>query len=386
VGHRGGDTVLAEIAQRLRGTLRRDEYLGRLGGDEFAIVMPCIADRGEIEAIAQRIGSVLSFPFEVEDRHFSLSASIGVAQYPDDAIGRDDLLACADAAMYVAKEDGGGRVLFCNVAGTGGRRPAFPTRMALTAAPDLRDYVLCYQPILDLRSGRVSAAEALIRRFHPVHGLLAPERGWSIAQDEAGRRALDRFVMQEATAQARLWNECGISVRIDLNLAAFDVAELDALLAQDGAAGDARRVRIELSARLFEGGATRVLRFVERCAENGIGFAFDGFEGGLAILPSLSHLPIDAMKLERCLVESIAVSRTTRAIVEGSIVVARALGWNVIAKGVETGAQHDALLALGCDAMQGFFVAQPMPADDFGQWLRARGPSVERAESPGRQA
>jgi diguanylate cyclase (GGDEF)-like protein len=394
VGHRGGDLVLAEVAQRLRGTLRRDEYIGRLGGDEFAIVMPCIADRTEIESIAQRIGGVLTFPFAVEGYRFSLSASIGVAIYPDDAKGRDDLLACADAAMYSAKDDGGSRVRFRDAAANGTAPGLAPipangaarasgashgARSALASEPRDIGYLLCYQPILDLRTGGVSAAEALIRRIHPVHGLLAPERGWSIAHDDAGRRALDRWVLREAASQARTWHDAGMPIRVDVNLAAYDVEEIDLLLADERLAVDARRVRVEISARQFaEDDGERFVRFVDRCAEGGIGFALDAFDGGLGVLPAISHLPFDALKLDRPLIETISVSRTTRAIVEGSIGVARSLGWSVIAKGVETGAQHEALVAVGCDAMQGFYVAHPMTSNDFGSWLRERVAPAER--------
>ncbi|MBD5633201.1 MAG: EAL domain-containing protein, partial [Candidatus Eremiobacteraeota bacterium] len=378
VGHRGGDIVLAEIAQRLRGTLRRDEYIGRLGGDEFAIVMPCIADRNEIESIAGRIASVLTFPFAVDGYRFPLSASIGAAVYPDDATGRDDLLACADAAMYLAKYDGGARVRFRESPNSSDDTAAFASTELASEAREL-GYLLCYQPIVDLRTGSVTAAEALIRRIHPSHGLLAPESGWSISHDVIGRRALDRWVLREATAQARLWNEAGMPVRVDVNLAAHHVDDLEALLEDERFAADAWRLRVEITASHFEGeAAERMERFVDRCAETGIGLALDGFDGGLAALPALSHLPIDALKLEKPLVESISASRTTRAIVEGSIVVARSLGWKVIAKGVETALQHDALISLGCDAMQGFYGAHPMTAADFGTWLRERGSSAER--------
>jgi diguanylate cyclase (GGDEF)-like protein len=384
VGHRGGDAVLGEVAQRLRGTLRRDEYIGRLGGDEFAIVMPCIADRNEIESIAQRIGGVLTFPFAVDGYRFSLSASIGVAIFPDDATGRDDLLACADAAMYAAKDDGGSRVRFRDVPSdrsAAGDGPSFAARSAFASEPREIGYLLCYQPILDLRTGRVLAAEALIRRIHPIHGLLAPERGWSIAHDEAGRIALDRWVLREAAAQVGAWESAGTPIRIDVNLAAFDAAEIETLLADDRISAGVRRVRIEISPRQFEGpDAERIRRFVERSGAAGIGFVLDGFDGGLTVLPALAHLPIEALKLDRPLVETISVSRTARAIVEASIVVARSLGWNVIAKGVETAMQHDALVSAGCDALQGFYVAHPMTATDFGVWLRERerGVLVER--------
>ena len=373
VGHRGGDIVLAEVAERLRGTLRREEYIGRLGGDEFAIVMPRIASRTEIESIAQRVAAVLTFPFGVDDSRFSLSASIGVAIYPDDAANRDDLLACADAAMYAAKDDGGSRVRFRDTAaafGTGAQQAPHGF------AGDQRDatYLLCYQPILDLATGRVSSAEALIRRVHPLHGLLAPERGWSIAVDEPGRRALDRWVLREASAQARSFAAAGIAIRIDVNLAAFDLREIDAHLEDPESAEDARRLRVELATEQFQDPeqAAKILGFVQHCAQHGIGLCLDGFDGGLGTLSSLASLPIDAIKLERQLIEGVGSSRTSRAVVEGSIIVAKSLGWSVIAKGVENGTQQDTLLALGCDAVQGFFVAHPMTAVDLGTWLRDR--------------
>jgi diguanylate cyclase (GGDEF)-like protein len=372
VGHRGGDTVLAEVAERLRGTLRREEYIGRLGGDEFAIVMPRVASRTEIESIAQRIGGVLTFPFGIDDYRFSLSASIGVAIYPDDASGRDDLLACADAAMYAAKDDGGSRVRFRDP--TGGFENGTGTTTSALAS-DQRDagYLLCYQPILDLASGRINAVEALIRRIHPLHGLLAPERGWSIARDENGRRALDRWVLREAAAQARTWAAAGLPVRIDVNLAAYDVREIDAILEDAELASGLRRLRIELAPEQFADPeqAGRIVEFIGHCASNGIGFALDGFNG-FGMLPSLASLPIDAVKLDRPLIEGVGSSRTARAIVEGSIVVAKSLGWNVIAKGVENAAQQEALASLGCDGVQGFFVAHPMTAVDLGTWLRER--------------
>jgi diguanylate cyclase (GGDEF)-like protein len=374
VGHRGGDTVLAEVADRLRGTLRREEYIGRLGGDEFAIVMPRVADRTEIESIAQRIGGVLTFPFGVEDYRFSLSASIGVAVYPDDAADRDDLLASADAAMYAAKDDGGSRVRFRDPAG--GFENAPPAATASVTPVEHRDagYLLCYQPILDVASGRITTVEALIRRIHPLHGLLPPERGWSIARDEIGRRALDRWVLREATTQGRTWAAAGIPVRIDINLAAFDPREIDALLEDPELADDVRRLRVELATEQFAEPAesARIIEFVRSSAAKGIGFALDGFDGGLGKLSSLATLPIDAIKLDRPLIEGIGSGGASRAIIQGAIVVAKSLGWSVIAKGVENSSQQESLVAMGVDGVQGFFVAHPMTAVDLGTWLRER--------------
>jgi diguanylate cyclase (GGDEF)-like protein len=373
VGHRGGDIVLTEIASRLRGTLRREEYIGRLGGDEFAIVMPQIADRGEIESIAQRIGGVLTFPFSVEEYRFPLSASIGVAIFPDDAGNRDDLLASADAAMYAAKEDGGSRVRFRHMPPELTEAPFAVAGTGL--GEELRDvgYILCYQPIVELATGHVVAAEALIRQIHPKYGLLAPERGFSIARDEVGRRALDRWVLREAATQARAWNQEERPIQVDVNLAAFDTRDLDTLLADEALSPGVRSLRIEIAAEQFAdvAQAARLAHFIEHGASRGITFALDGFDGGLTTL-MLERLPIDAIKLDRSLVERVASNRTVRAVVEGTVIIARTLAWSVTAKGVETLAQQDALVALGCDAVQGFFVAHPMTAVDFSAWLRER--------------
>ncbi|MFY9779407.1 MAG: EAL domain-containing protein [Candidatus Baltobacteraceae bacterium] len=373
VGHRGGDLVLAEVAQRLRGTLRREEYMGRLGGDEFAVVLPHVAGRAEIESISQRISSVLVCPFPVGEYRFSLSASIGAAIYPDDAAARDELLACADAAMYAAKDDGGSRLRFRN--GADGFAAEIVMRGAgLAAEPHDVGFLLCYQPIVEAASGRIVGAEALVRRLHPLHGLLAPERGWSIARDERGRRALDRWVLREAARQARLWLQAGTPLRIDVNLAAYNRREVDVLLADEALRSMLRSLRIEIApARFRESGEkSRIAGFVEQCASDGFGFTLDGFDGGLGTLTSLSHWPIDAVKLDRALVEGVTQSRTARAIVEGTVVVAKSLGWQVIAKGVETAMQQEMLVSLGCDGIQGFYLAHPMTASDFGTWLRER--------------
>ena len=372
IGHRGGDVVLAEVAQRLRSTLRREEFIGRLGGDEFAIIMTHVAQRHQIESIAQRIGSVLTAPFVVDEHRFSLAASIGVAIYPDDATTRVELLSIADAAMYQAKEQGGARIRFreggwTSEASVGGVAPAY-----LSTEPYEHGFILAYQPVVDVKTQRVVAAEALVRRVHPVHGLLAPEHGWSIARDEAGRRDLDRWVLREATSQAHAWAMGGGEFFVDVNLAAYDPREIEMLFSDESATADLRRLRIEMSASQFQSQSPEFAAFVERCTRSGIAFVLDRFDGGLGSLQSLGHLPVKALKLDRSLVESVAENPTSRALVEGTVVVAKSLGWQVIAKGVETAMQQDLLVSLGVDGVQGFHIAHPMTAIDFGLWLRDR--------------
>lgn len=368
VGHRGGDSVLAEIAARLRSTLRREEYVGRLGGDEFAVIVPQFADAAELAKIAQRIAEELTFPFAYDEYRFSLSASIGVAVYPDDARDRETLLAMADDAMYAAKAGGGGS----HVRFLGQEDPLVPRppRDAPSAEP-AEHYALFYQPILDVSGDSVTAVEALVRHVDPVRGPLAPECGWSIARDLAGRRDLDRFVLREATRQSRIWQRAGISLWIDVNLAAYESAAIDELVADETLGDDVRRLRIEIAAARL-GRPDGLEAFVAHGAASGLTFCLDGFDGSLASLPALGALPIEAIKLDRELVESALANPAMLAVVQGTALVARSLGWRVVAKGVETREQQRTLVALGCDAIQGYVVAKPMNAADLGAWLADR--------------
>jgi diguanylate cyclase (GGDEF)-like protein len=372
VGHHAGDAVLAEMALRLRGTLRREEYIGRLGGDEFAIILPQVGAREDIDQVAQRIGQVMAPPFVVGRYRFALSVSAGVAIYPNDASTRDDLLACADAAMYSAKEAGRARIYFHDehvealdepLAGRWGERPFDPFDGG---------YLLCYQPMLDFQTNGIQGVEALIRRVHPYHGPLAPERVLTTARDEATRCALDRWVLQETASQTRAWCSAGTPLRVDVNLASLAAEELEELLAGDAFARDCSHVSLQVRAPLLCGDAAASARFLEICRLRRIALSLDDFDGGLGLLRALEPFPIEAVKLDRTLVESVAQSRTARAIVEGTVLVARALGWRVIAKGVETAAQCEMLAALGCDGIQGVLVAHPMTALDFGHWLNLR--------------
>ncbi len=374
VGHRGGDHVLAEIAGRLRSTLRREEFIGRLGGDEFAIIMSHAAGRTQIESIAQRFASVLTNPFTLDGHRFALSASIGVAIYPDDATTRDELLAAADAAMYQAKAEGGSRIRFHSGGdtsiGDAGSTPFIATD-GDADSPKSTSYLLTYQPVVDT-AGAVLAAEALIRRVDPRHGLLAPEHGWSIMRDEETRRAIDRWVLHEAVSQARAFGDITPDLRIDVNLAAYDPREIEALFSDAVLEPDLERIRIEIAASQFVQPSDEFLAFVERCVTSRIGFVLDRFDGGLATLQSLAHLPVRAIKLDRSLVEALEQGTAARALIEGTVIVARSLGWLVVAKGVETQRQQELLVTLGVDGVQGFQIAHPMTAIVFGNWLRER--------------
>ena len=304
----------------------------------------------------------------VEQYRFALSASVGVAVYPNDATERDDLLTCADAAMYSAKQGGRARMHYHDPASIdAGSSAAPPSDLALE--PGEIGYLLCYQPILELATSDVVSAEALIRRVHPFHGLLAPERILTSVRSPEERRSLDRWVLREAATQIRAWHLAGKTMQVEVNLASFDPEDFDAVLADDNDSIDFSRISVEISETLLRGDRGKIGDFLSRCKARGMSISLDNFEGGLAALSTLAHLPIDAVKLDRMLVESITLSKTAAAIAEGSIKVAKTLGWRVIAKGVETTGQFELLQALGCDSVQGFRIGHPMTALDFANWL-----------------
>jgi len=368
VGHGAGDAVLTEIADRLRATLRREEYVGRLGGDEFAIILPEIGSREEVEQVARRIANVLNFPFAAAGRNFELSASIGVAIYPQDGSRRDELLARADAAMYSAKQRGRAGLAFHEAVPV----PSPVLRPPAMRAPERRDarMLLCYQPVRDVASGAVLRAEAFVRRLDPLHGLLAPDRILTSIRDVMARDALDRWVVREALTQTVAWDRLGCRILLGVNLASVG----DTAFAGDlPPHADLGTLSLELAEDRIRDGGGELAAFVDRARDRGMTMTVDDATGSLALLQSIARYPIDAIKLEPHLSRNAAISGAARAVVVGTIVIANSFGWRVIAKGVETAEQADVLASLGCDGLQGYHVAHPMTAVDFAEWMRHAG-------------
>ncbi|HEV3155725.1 MAG TPA: diguanylate cyclase [Candidatus Baltobacteraceae bacterium] len=372
LGHSAGDRVLAELSQRVRATLRRSEFIGRLGGDEFAVVLPQVASRDEIDRVLMRISDEMARPVHVEGNRFTLSASIGVAVYPGDGKTRHELLVRADSAMYAAKTAGRSRVHYTE--------PAYEfNAICGTLHPDQRDagipdsgYLLCYQPVLDLASQRVRWAEAFVRRVHPLYGLLAPDRILENIRADADRKALDRWVLREAATQARAWMLEGKSVRIGVHLAAFDPAAFAKMLDHEGRLIDFANVALELEAKQLQGDADAMRRFAASCRERGVTLNIVRFDDASASFERFADLPIDAVKLERSMIDGLFENAPARAILERTVRTAKSFGWRVVSQGVETPAQCEIVAAAGCDAIQGFGLAYPMTAYDFMNWLRTR--------------
>jgi diguanylate cyclase (GGDEF)-like protein len=365
LGHRAGDRLLVELAERLAAAKGDSTILARLGGDEFAVLAPG-ARAPEAIALADRLRSVLDRPIEVDGVPLTVSASIGVAVYPEHGLGADLLIQRADVAMYTAKRRRTGVELY---------DPAVDTsdagRLALVA--ELREGLerdeidLHFQPQVELVGGKIVGIEALARWNHPQRGLLLPGEFITIAENTGASRLLTSYVLERVVAEASRWSALGTPVPVAANLSMVDLLdlslpdELAGLLARSGL--DPGLLELEITESAIMVDPARVRTVVSRLHELGVRIAIDDFGTGYSSLTYLKRLPVDVLKIDRSFVCGMADDESDRAIVRSTIDLAHNLGLTVVAEGVETKALFDDLGRLGCDVAQGWYVGMPSPVD-----------------------
>jgi diguanylate cyclase (GGDEF)-like protein/PAS domain S-box-containing protein len=372
LGHVAGDALLQMLAPRLSEALRPSDTLASLGGDEFAILLEGLEDPAESFKVAERLHGVVGAPIEVSGVTLRLTASVGIAiAAPDAADGSEDLLRDAGVAMYRAKRAGGGRSEIFDDA----MRAETVERIALTNA--LRDAIengelrVVYQPLVHLGRRRASGFEALVRWTHPERGEIPPGRFIPLAEQHGLIEPLGQWVMREALTQLRRWNEDGFASRMGMSVNVSRVQlsrpgladEIFALLEELELAPERLVVEVTESAVMEDpdiAGAT-----LDALHERGVGIALDDFGVGQSSLACLRDLPLNALKLDRQFITSLASSREAAAIVRAVCDMARTLRFVVVAEGVETEAQSQVVEALGCDFGQGFLYARPTRPEDI---------------------
>lgn len=374
-GHTGGDELLRRIASNLRGALRNEDTLAHLGGDGFALLL---GDLGSAEECATRLAEVqatIATPVQVAGHRLQATASIGVTLYPEDRGDGDSLLRHADQAMFLAKEAGKNRYhLFdpeSDRKAQEQRRQLERLRLALAGD----EFVLHYQPKVDLEDGRVIGVEALLRWQDPQRGLLAPGSFLPLIEGVASlEREIGTWVLASALRQLEQWQQAGLSLPVSVNLSAEQLMHGD--FAADLAALLARHPQVpreHLELEILETAAIvdieRAIAVMQRCAALGVHFALDDFGTGYSSLTYLRRLPVDTLKIDQSFVRDMLEDPDDRAIVDGVIRLAAAFDRQVIAEGVETIAHGQALQQLGCRLAQGYGIARPMPAAQLPAWL-----------------
>ena len=372
LGHAVGDELLREASDRLQRTVRAVDTVGRLGGDEFVVVLHDIEPK-DIDAIATKLLDALDRPFHWKNQGIDLSASMGIAFYPEQCSDAGSLLRCADIAMYVAKKSGRGYVVYTPEQDHGNRND-LSLKSELREAIQSGQLTLHYQPQIDHRSQCVVGLEALVRWHHPHRGFLAPERFIPLAEDAGLIGPLTRWVLRTALQEQLLLQRSGYHLDMAVNLSARNLqdmtlaASIQSLLDEIGA--DASHLTLEITESAVMDNTSDALTILTELDRMGVKLAIDDFGTGYSSLAYLKRLPVDKLKIDKSFVLDMETNDNDAVIVRSTIDLAHNLGLKAIAEGVETQDAWDTLDILGCDCSQGYLMGKPMPLETLFAWLR----------------
>jgi diguanylate cyclase (GGDEF)-like protein/PAS domain S-box-containing protein len=374
MGHKAGDVLLMTVAARLRSALRDTDTVARLSGDEFVVILTEHEDESLSVDIVQRLMDSVAQPVMLGSKEFFVTCSIGVAVYPTDGAPADSLIEHADIAMYRAKKLGRNNFQFYTPAMNEEAMERVRIESALRNALERNEFVLHYQPQVDLASGEIVGMEALIRWQHPEMGMVAPSRFIGVAEETGLIVQIGAWVMRAACLQNQAWQQAGLGkLRVAVNLSARQfgaaslIEEIRDVLAETALPADS--LEIELTESLFMSDVTLAVELLHGMKALGVNLSIDDFGTGYSSLSYLSRFPIDVLKIDRSFVAEITRDSNDAAIVASIIALAHNLKLAVIAEGVETEEQLDYLRRHGCDQMQGYYFSPPLPAAEFEQLL-----------------
>ncbi len=370
LGHNVGDLLLQQVAIRLHECVRTTDTVSRQGGDEFLIILPITNNLEDITTVSVKILKILSAPFLIGDRELSSSASLGVAVFPDDGDDFDTLLRKADTAMYHAKESGRNGIRFFDRQMNVHAEDRLTLRNALRVALERGEFLLHYQPQIDMHSGLVVGAEALLRWNHPTLGAIPPGRFISIAEESGLIVPIGEWVLHEACRQAMAWRRAGLPdmvIAANLSAVQFRQSGLEksviAALTTSGLAP--WLLELELTESVLIGDTESVLLTMQHLKSFGIKLSIDDFGTGYSSLAYLKRFAVDKLKIDQSFVRGLENNQSDEAIVRSIIQMAHSLGLKTIAEGVEDEPVQKLLHALQCDEAQGYHIAHPLSAEDF---------------------
>lgn len=376
LGHPAGDVLLQQVGRRLTETLRIGDTVARAGGDEFLVLVPGLHSPEEARPVAEHILATLSAPFSVAGQTLRVTGSVGLSVCPRDAVDVESLIKYADTALYLAKEQGRNTFRFFSPDLDAKVRARMHLENDLRTAVDHDQFLLHYQPQIDLATGRISGAEALIRWLHPQRGLLLPRAFIPVAEETGLILPIGEWALRAACLQARAWRDAGQPrLRISVNLSGRQLNGADI-------AGTVRRILAEtdcdprvLGVEITESAAMEdpreAITVIRALHDLGIEVTIDDFGTGYSSMAYLKRFALDRLKIDGTFVHGIPDDKDDVAIVQATIALARQFRLKVTAEGVETAAQRSFLEAHDCDAVQGFLVSPPLPAQDLRELLEA---------------
>lgn len=375
-GHEVGDTLLKEVAQRLRSVVRSSDFVARLGGDEFTLLVSGMDDAQYASEVANKILTAMREPFTLNGHELNVSTSVGISIYPDDGNSLDTLLRYADIAMYHAKARGRNMAHFYS--------PEINTRSVERAkfendlyhAVKRDEFRLFFQPVIELKRKKIVSAEALLRWEHPARGLLLPRHFFGAVEDAGLMMQVEEWVLKNVGKQIRVWHDQEMYpplIAVNLSAQQFQDAKLVTRVSEITERGSLGRQCIEIE--ITESAAMRNIEIsikqMRELKKMGVEIMIDDFGSGYSSLNELKRLPIQKLKLDISFIRGIAKNANDRKIVTAVILLAHSLNLKVVAEGVENEEQLSFLRVLGCDEVQGNYFSEPLPGDQFKKLLAA---------------
>ncbi len=370
LGHAVGDQLLQEVASRLRQALRKEDTVARMGGDEFIILVEHLHGEQDAAQLAGKLLQTLASPYMIGGHELYITTSIGISLYPHDGISAEALVSNADAAMYRAKHEGRDTYQFYTQTLTAAALERVHLEAELRRAIEAEELSVHYQPQVDLATGRLVGAEALVRWRHRDWGDIPPDRFLPTAIDTGLILPLGEWVLRQACRQAKAWRDAGLTLEnIAVNVAGPQILRSDFVatvrraLADSGLA--AEHLELEVTEGFIMDQSGKAVAVLEELGRMGVDLSIDDFGTGYSSLAYLKRLPIDTLKVDRSFVRDLPGDEEDAAIAGAVVALGHSLGLRVIAEGVETPEQAVFLLGLGCDEAQGYFYGRPMPAAEF---------------------
>jgi diguanylate cyclase (GGDEF)-like protein/PAS domain S-box-containing protein len=365
VGHAAGDELLVIVAERLLECVRPDDTVARLGGDEFAVLLDDVADPRDVSNVARRIIRSMQVPFAVAGKEVYVTASVGVAVHETEGI--DHLLRDADVALYMAKSQGKGRYVVFDLRSHSGAIESLQLEADLRRAVERSEFVLHYQPVVELRSERIVGVEALLRWNHPERGLLQPAEFLPLAEETDLMADIGRWVVDQASTQSRKWQRAfsvdpPLSVSVNLSATELRTGSVVEELARSAAEWglEPANLVLEFSESMMLGDADSTISVLKELKQLGVKLAVDDFGAGQSSLSQLQRFPVDVLKIDPSFVDGLDRGPEDSALARAIVRLAQALRLEVVAEGVEREEQVTALRDIGCQMAQGFLFARPL--------------------------
>ena len=383
LGHAAGDTLICEVANRLKNSVRGGDTVSRQGGDEFLIMLAGQPDQESVATVASKIIEVMALPFQINSMEISATCSLGIALYPDNGYDFDSLLKHADMAMYKAKESGRNTFRFYDAQMNTNVIEHLHLISGIRGALLKCEFKLVYQPQFDLKTGRIFGAEALIRWESPELGNIPPDRLIPVAEHSGQIHEIGSWVIAEACRQAKIWQDAGLSdlvVAINLSPVQFrrDNIERDVLNALNESKIKASSIELELTESLLIVDSEHIRQLLINVRALGVHLSIDDFGTGYSNLGYLSRFKVERLKIDQSFIRRMMENKTDEGIVRAIIEMAHSLNLEVVAEGVETIEVLQRLQQLGCEFGQGFYWSPALPPDEFfsfvSAWQLSHGP------------